>query len=249
VRFADRVVVVTGAAAGIGRAYARAFAAEGARVVVADRDDVGAKATVDLVEDDGGRAIAVTVDVGDDAQVAAMAAAAVDAFGGIDALVNNAGLHLGRTHECAALPATEWLRILDVNVVGALRCAAACRTALAASGRGVIVNQSSSAAYTAGGGAYGASKLALNHLTMSLAAELAPDGVRVVGIAPGMVGSDAVLAGLEPKWKDLVIGQQLVKRFGEVDDCVATVLFLASDAASFITGQTLLVDGGFFPRT
>jgi NAD(P)-dependent dehydrogenase (short-subunit alcohol dehydrogenase family) len=244
----DRVVVVTGGGAGIGRGYALAFAAEGASVVVADVSDAGAAETVRLVEEAGGRAIAVHADVTDDEQVEAMVRAATEHLGGVDVLVNNAGLHLGRTAECTGLPSEEWLRIFDVNVVGAVRCARACRPAMAARGGGVIANQSSSSAYVAGGGAYGASKLALNHVTMSLAAELAPDGIRVVGIAPGMIGSEAVLAGLDARWKDLVIGQQLVKRFGEVDDCVATVLFLCSDQASFVTGQTWMVDGGFLPR-
>jgi 3-oxoacyl-[acyl-carrier protein] reductase len=253
-RFADKVVIVTGAGNGIGREYARAFAAEGAAVVVADIDDAGVATTVAQIVDDDvghlgtGRAIGVHCDVANEADVAAMARSALDTFGGIDVLVNNAGLHLGRFNETSTLPPSEWRRILDVNVVGALLCATACRPSMAERGGGVIINQSSMAAYLPAGGAYGVSKLALNGLTMSLAAELGPEGTRVVGIAPGMIGSPAVLEHLAPEHKDLVTRGQMVKRFGEMRDLVGVVLFLASSDAAFITAQTYTVDGGFIAR-
>jgi NAD(P)-dependent dehydrogenase (short-subunit alcohol dehydrogenase family) len=216
--------------------------------VIGDRDEAAAKEAADRILDAGGRALAVRADVCDDGDVQAMVEAAVATFGGVDILVNNAGAHLGDTARCTELPAREWLRVLDVNVVGAVRCATACRPSMAARGGGVIVNQSSNASYHPTGGAYGASKLALNHVTMSLASELAADGIRVAGIAPGMMATDAVVARLDPQMQQFVLGRQLVGRMGVIDDCVAMVLFLCSDAASFITGQTFMVDGGFCPR-
>jgi NAD(P)-dependent dehydrogenase (short-subunit alcohol dehydrogenase family) len=163
-------------------------------------------------------------------------------------LVNNAGLHMGRFNETSTLPLADWRRILDVNVLGALVLATACRPSMARRGGGAILNISSSAAYVSAGGAYGVSKLALNGLTMNLAAEFATDGIRVVGLAPGMIGSQAVLDRLEQHHKDLVLGTQLLKRFGTPDDVAGVVVFLCSPEAGFLTGQTLLVDGGFHPR-
>jgi 3-oxoacyl-[acyl-carrier protein] reductase len=247
-RYEDKTVVVTGAGNGIGRAYALAFATEGAAVVVADVDQPAGEHAAAEVVANGGRAIAVATDVRDEASVAAMVRAACDELGGIDVLVNNAGLHLGRFNETTTLPVDEWRRILDVNVIGAMVCAREARASMAARGGGVVLNQSSMAAYLPAGGAYGISKVALNGLTMSLAAELAPDGTRVVGIAPGMVGSFAVLEHLSPEHKELVIRMQLVKRFGETADLVGMALFLCSEEAAFITGQTFLVDGGAVPQ-
>jgi NAD(P)-dependent dehydrogenase (short-subunit alcohol dehydrogenase family) len=114
-------------------------------------------------------------------------------------------------------------------------------------GGGVIINQSSIASHRHGG-AYGVSKLALNGLTVGLASEFAPDGIRVVGIAPGMVGSEAVLQRLEPHYQEQVLDTQMIKRFGTIEDLIGLVLFLCSPEASFITAQTYFVDGGSVPR-
>jgi NAD(P)-dependent dehydrogenase (short-subunit alcohol dehydrogenase family) len=239
-----KVAVVTGAGNGLGAEYARGLAGAGAAVVVADIDrEAGARTLAELV-DGGARAITATVDTSDEAAVAAMVAAAEDAFGGVDILVNNAGWRpfpAGHhyDHMSDELTPTEWLRILEVNVVGPLICARACRPSMVARGGGAIVNQSSNAAYNTGAGPYGVSKLALNGLTMILAEELAPDGIRVNGIAPGVMTGRGDPAILEP-----VIARQLIKRRGAPVDLVGALLFLCSDASAFVTGQTIVVDGG-----
>jgi len=242
-RFAGKSVIVTGAGNGIGLRYAEAFAGEGASVTIADID--GAAAEVAAKRIDG--SLAVTVDVADEQSVAAMVGAVVQQFGGVDILVNNAGLHMGQYNLTSTLPLEDWRRLFDVNLFGAALCARYCREHIAARGGGVILNQSSNSAYL-GVGAYSISKLALNGLTLSLAQEFAPDNIRVVGIAPGMVASDAVLTRLSDANKQMMLSGQLVKRFGQVDDLVAMVLLVCSDGASFFTGQTVIVDGGFVKR-
>jgi 3-oxoacyl-[acyl-carrier protein] reductase len=233
-------VIVTGAGAGIGQGYADAFGAEGASVTIADIDETAATATAERI--DG--SLAVKVDVADEDSVAAMVAACIDRFGGVDVLVNNAGLHMGQYNLCTTLPLADWRRLFDVNVFGPVLCTRYCRDSMADRGGGVVLNQSSNSSYL-GVGAYSISKLALNGVTLSLAQELAGDNIRVVGIAPGMIGSDAVIERLEEHHKQTVLGGQLVKRFGKIDDVIEMVMLLCSDDASFISGQTFVVDGGY----
>jgi len=163
--------------------------------------------------------------------------------------VNNAGwrpIPAGNLYDDFSddLGAKEWMRVLEVNVVGPLICARACRASMVARGGGVIINQSSQAAYTTGAGPYGVSKLALNSVTVTLAIEYADDGIRVNGIAPGSVSgrlaSDAMV--------QQIVQGQLIKRRGSPDDLLGTLLFLCSDHSAFITGQTILVDGGTVVR-
>jgi 3-oxoacyl-[acyl-carrier protein] reductase len=242
-RFEGKSVIVTGAGNGIGFAYAEAFADEGASVTIVDIDGAAADAAAKLV--DG--SLAIGADVADEASVASMVAAATDRFGGVDVLVNNAGLHMGQYNLTSTLPLSDWRRLFDVNVFAGALCARYCRDSMIGRGGGVILNQSSNSSYL-GAGAYSISKLALNGLTLSLAQEFAADNIRVVGIAPGMVASDAVLSRLEDVHKQAVMGGQLLKRWGQLHDLVGMVLLLCSDEASFVTGQTVTVDGGFVKR-
>lgn len=236
--------IVTGSGGGLGVVYASALAAEGAAVVVADIDGDAAARTATGLKGAGGRAVSIEVDTADDDAVARMVAMAESAFGGVDILVNNAGwrpVPAGHHYDDfpEELTSKEWLRILAVNVIGPMICAKACRPLMAARGGGVIVNQSSNAAYTAAAGPYGVSKLAINGLTISLAEEFALDGIRVNAIAPGVMtgrGESSVIEG--------AIAQQVIKRRGTPHDLVGTLLFLCSDRSDFITGQTILVDGG-----
>jgi len=242
-RFTGKSVVITGAGAGIGLGYARAFAAEGALVTIADVDATAATEAAGGIEG----ALGVVVDVADEVSVAAMVAATSERFGGVDVLVNNAGLHMGTYNQGVDLPLGDWRRLFDVNVFGAVLCARHCRASMAARGGGVILNQSSNSSYL-GVGAYSISKMALNALTLTLAQELAGDRIRVLGIAPGMVASGAVLDRLDQSTKDMVLGGQLVKRFGSIHDLVGMALLLCSDDAVFMTGQTVVVDGGYVRR-
>ncbi|MGP0029655.1 MAG: SDR family NAD(P)-dependent oxidoreductase [Acidimicrobiales bacterium] len=243
-RFVGKSVIVTGAGAGIGLAYARAFAHEGASVSIADIDAEAADAAATGISG----SLAIRVDVADEESVRSMVATVDEHFGGVDVLVNNAGLHMGQYNLTSSLPLDDWRRLFDVNVFGCMLCARYCRNSMVGRGRGVILNQSSNSSYL-GVGAYSISKLALNGLTLSLAQEFAGDNIRVVGIAPGMVGTDAVLDRLEEVHKRAVLGGQMIRRWGQVEDLVPMALMLCSDEAAFITGQTVVVDGGFVKRT
>ncbi|MCH2172440.1 glucose 1-dehydrogenase [Myxococcota bacterium] len=242
-----RCALVTGAATGIGEAYAHALAREGTTVVIADVDADGAQRVASDISEEGARAAWVEVDVADEVAVEAVVADLDATWGGFDVLVNNAGLYMDEySGPCAALERSKWRRLIDVNLTGALNCASAVRPGMAQRGGGVIINQSSVGAYTAGTTAYGVSKRALNALTVCLAEEFAPDRIRVNGIAPSSMESDSrpALRWWPEERRREFFAQQLVDRVGHFDDLCNALVFLCSDDASFITAETLRVDGG-----
>ena len=246
-RFQDQVVIVTGAARGLGRRYAERFADEGAKVVVADlRDDVDVAAKE--ISDAGGTAIAVQVDVNDVAATLQMADDTVAAFGTIDVLVNNAGIW--GDYEVKPLLSVEpdyWNFVMGVNVRGPLLCTRAVAPTMVAKGRGRIINISSIGAYMVSG-VYGVSKLALNQLTYALAKELGPSGVTVNAVAPGPIDNEASRKQVPDAAMDRLRDGTFVKRLGDADDIYGMVAYLASDDAAWVTGQTHLVNGGFNAR-
>jgi NAD(P)-dependent dehydrogenase (short-subunit alcohol dehydrogenase family) len=242
VELTDKVAIVTGAGGagvgGLGVVYAQALASQGADLIVADIDGGAARSIAETLVADGHRAIGVKADVTVEADIEAMVAAATEAFGGVDILVNNAGLARGKWSEAVTLSADEWMHILAVNTAAPALCARACRESMSQRGGGCIVNQASMAAYTEAG-AYSVSKLALVSLTKVLAAELAGDNIRVNAIAPGMM-----TAKLPPDHVQRILDTQLIRRLGTPEDLIGALLYFCSSSSSFVTAQTLIVDGG-----
>ena len=252
-RLDGKVAIVTGAGGrgnSIGRAYALGLAAAGASVVVADLNGEGAQAVADEAVAAGGKAIATTTNITDPVSVAAMVAAATEAFGGVDILVNNAALmaELGSL-QAADVPLDDWNRIININVTGSLICAQAVIPSMRARGGGRIVNQVSGGAYPAIS-IYGISKLALVGLTTTLARQLGREGIAVNAIAPGNTTSDAgmlLTPDDSPFIKFLEMNVAMRVR-GAPDELVGTLLLLCSQAGAWITGQVIHVDGGWVLR-
>jgi 3-oxoacyl-[acyl-carrier protein] reductase len=246
--FQGKVAIVTGAGQGIGEGYAKALAGEGASVVVAEINEAQGRRVAAEISNAGGTARFVRVDVASPESTRAMAAAAVDAFGGIDYLVNNAAIYHGM--QIAPLITVDWEyyeRFMDVNMNGALLCVRACYESMARRGGGAIVNQSSTAAWMSIG-YYGVAKLALNGLTQSLARELGPMKIRVNAIAPGPTDTEATRTIVPEVILKQILSQMPLSRAGTPDDLVGACLFLLSDAAAWITGQVINVDGGQIMR-
>jgi NAD(P)-dependent dehydrogenase (short-subunit alcohol dehydrogenase family) len=237
----DRVVIVTGAGRGLGRAFSTAFAQAGARVAAADIDETAAIETADLV---GG--LGLRVDVSDSASVRAMVEAVVESFGGVDALVNNAGLYAGLHrapfHE---LDEDEWDRTMSVNLKGPWLCASACLPVMRDRGGGAIVNVASATVFSGSPqwAHYVASKGGVIALTRVMAREAGEFGIRVNALAPGFVLTEASREMIEDA-DTYGVARGSIKRSEQPEDVVGAAVFLASDASAFITGQTLIVDGG-----
>ncbi|MFN8643550.1 MAG: SDR family oxidoreductase [Candidatus Binatia bacterium] len=247
-RLRGKVAIVTGAGGGNGEAYAKGLAAAGARVVVAEIDGAAGARVAGEIAASGGEAIAVTADVGSPDSTRALAEQAVQRLGGIDFLVNNAAVFGGM--KPAPYMDVDWdyfTRFMNVNVNGALLCARACVPHMRQRGGGAIVNQSSTAAWMAAG-FYGLAKLAVNGLTQGLARELGPQGIRVNAVAPGPTDTGALRSVVPDAYIKPMVAQLPLARLGAPGDLVPTVLFLLSDAAAWITGQVVNVDGGQIMR-
>jgi len=242
-RFKDKVVIVTGAAQGIGEAYAKALGAEGASVVVADVNAESGEKVAAAINETGGRAIFVHTDVSSAESAAAMAERTVAEFGGIDGLVNNAAIYGNMQFDL--LITVDWdyyKKFMSVNMDGVLVVTRAVWKHMQARGGGSIVNQSSTAAYLYSG-FYGLAKTGVNGLTQQLAHEVGGMGIRVNAIAPGPTDTEATRTQAGDAAKDLVKGLAL-KRMGQPEDMVGACLFLLSDESSWVTGQIIAVDGG-----
>lgn len=254
-RLKNKVAVITGGGAGIGRATCELFAEEGAIVVVAERDEANGREVAQAIIGRGGKALFVRTDTASEASIQAMAAAAEKAFGRIDILVNNAAVFVLKGIDASV---EEWREILDVNVVGPALCAKHCVPIMRRGGGGSIVNLASISSVIAQPQmvTYNTTKAAIANMTKCMAMDLADDHIRVNAVGPGAVwtqivqritseaGMDRAAAEADPEWG----GAHLLKRIADPREIAYPILFLASDEASFITGSLLMVDGGYTSR-
>ena len=237
----DRVAVITGGARGFGKAFGHALAGQGMRVVQLDLDMAAASAAADEI---GPNAVAMQGDVADEDAMHGIMQDVANQYGGIDILINNAGIHSAEANKpIGVLGTAATRRMFEVNIWGVIHCTLAARPFMTGRQDASIVNISSMAAYGAQM-AYGVSKLAVRGLTTSFAHELGPDGIRVNALAPGLILTDTIRAELPQEVLSHVKAMQILKRDGGEQDIVAAMLWLVSSAASFVTGETIRISGG-----
>jgi NAD(P)-dependent dehydrogenase (short-subunit alcohol dehydrogenase family) len=239
----DRVAIVTGGSRGIGRAVAEGFAAMGAKVVVASRKADACDRAVADIEAAGGTALAVPTHVGDLDQLVALVERTVETFGGIDVVVNNAANALALPY--GSITPEAWQKSFDANLRAPVFLVQEALPHLRESDHAAVVNVITAGAFTQGGfmAIYVAAKTALLSVTRSMAHEFAGDGIRVNALAPGTTDTDMV-RNTTPEMQKMMVAGQLIDRMARADELVPAALFLASDAASFMTGHVLVVDGG-----
>ncbi|RIY39509.1 SDR family NAD(P)-dependent oxidoreductase [Neopusillimonas maritima] len=243
--FSGKTIIVTGAGGNIGMAYCDALVAEGANLVMADLNDLSQQAK--QYEEKGGRAIAVQVDVADNASTEAMAKAAVDTFGRIDGIINNAGFFKGCTFgSFMDIPAEEWDRCYAINVRGLWQCCKAVFPQMKAQGSGKIVNISSNTPYKGVPNFlhYVSSKAAIVGLSRSLAREMGQHNIQVNTLCPDLIPDEDITAKQGEEADIRTVAGRCLKRTQTPQDMVGAALFLLSEGSDFITGQSLLVNGG-----
>jgi NAD(P)-dependent dehydrogenase (short-subunit alcohol dehydrogenase family) len=245
--FAGKVAFITGAANGIGRAAALAFARQGASVVVADVSEQRNE-TVRLIEEAGGRALAVSCDVSHAEDVKAALNKAVDAFGRLDFAFNNAGVEQKKLSPVAELDETEWDRIQNIDLRGVFLCMKYEIPLILKQGGGAIVNTSSGAGVIGikGNPAYTAAKHGVIGLTRSAALDYAAQNIRINAVCPGYIDTPMMqrFTGGTPEGRAKVISEEPVGRMGKPEEIAATVLWLCTESAGFVIGHALVVDGG-----
>jgi NAD(P)-dependent dehydrogenase (short-subunit alcohol dehydrogenase family) len=243
--FSGKVVFVTGAGMGFGRNFSQAFSDAGAAIAVTDINLASAQETAAMVTEAGGRAIALKCDVANEAEVGAAVAEIERQLGGVDILINNAGLHLTKYNQpFGKLGTQETHNLMNVNVMGVIFCSLACRDSMARRGNGSIINIASIAGHLTPT-PYGVSKLAVRGLTIAFAHEFKEQAIRVNAISPGIMLTEAAAADLPKDLLTQYLGLQKVNRHGTMEDVASAAMFLCSPAAGFINGETLVVSGGY----
>lgn len=239
-----KAAIVTGGAQGLGLAIAERLAAEGAAVVLADRDEAGAKRAAEALVKDGRRSEACGVDVSRPEQVSAMVETALARFGRLDILVSNAGI--GGTHAFLDEPLEHWNAVIGVNLTGVFLCGQAAARVMAKGGGGRIVNIASISGIRAGVGrtAYGSAKAGVIQLTKQMAIELAPHGITANAIAPGPVDTALAIRDHTPETRSAYNAMVPMHRYGTPEEIAGAVAFLCGPDATYVTGQTIAVDGG-----
>ena len=242
-----RSVIITGGGKGIGKVYAQEFARAGARVLAADIDGEGAAAVASGIVAEGYEAIGIRTDISDPASVEAMAKTAIDAFGGIDVLINNASLmSVLPRRDWMEIPVEEWDRVMAVNLRGMFLCCHAVAPSMKAQGRGTIVNIASSRVWdgTPLRLHYTTSKAGVVGFTRALSRELASFGITVNAVSPGNTQSETQVATSSGNYLATRLEGRAIQRAQLPEDLVGAVIFLSTQASDFMTGQTINVDGG-----